>query len=517
VKRLPLFLLLGLQIACASGRTSSRFVGADLAFTHVNVVDVESGRVLPGHTVLIAGNRIQVVGPSASVHVPSGAQVVDGSGKYVIPGLVDTHVHAVPFTQVDIVALPLFRFLLANGVTTVREMGAVGRERSFVELRKRADRGEVVFPRFYVSGTVSPPNVARHDADDLRGLTRRLVDLGVDGLKVIGLARDEALGVVEAAKGAGVPVYGHTFIIGGAQARRPDLAFGHDNYTLEIVRAGLAGVVHIASASPTPAAMPPSPILKVTAESATEWYLDQVLARWLHATDAELQETIEVMIANGAWYEPTLVVADVDARPERYRGHPGERSSAQTVHEFRELPTYTDGDQARMAAVLERAKQFVLRFHRAGGMLVVGSDNAPLPGWGTHDEMRLLVEAGLSPLAALQAATVNAARALRWEDRIGTTKEGMLADLVLLDANPLEDIANTRKILAVVLNGRYLDRNALDELLARAERTGNGPNQVIRSGEAPQPDQQPSCCRASTSDPRATRTARLGAWRLTKR
>ena len=111
--------------------------------------------------------------------------------------------------------------------------------------------------------------------------------------------------------------------------------------------------------------------------------------------------------------------------------------------------------------------RFIKRFYEAGGMVLAGTDEAPFPPFGVTEEMRLLVDAGLTPLAALQAATINAARAMHWEDRLGSVEVGKLADIVLLDANPLEDITNVRKIHAVVADGRFLDRTTLDAFLSR--------------------------------------------------
>jgi imidazolonepropionase-like amidohydrolase len=138
----------------------------------------------------------------------------------------------------------------------------------------------------------------------------------------------------------------------------------------------------------------------------------------------------------------------------------------QPVADF--MRVYEGRDLQLLRATLERQMAFVKRFHEAGGLVVAGTDNHPAPGFGIHDEMRLLVEAGLPPLAALQAATLNAARVLGWLDRLGTIAPGKLADLALLDANPLEDIRNTRAIHAVILNGRVMERAELDALLTPA-------------------------------------------------
>jgi imidazolonepropionase-like amidohydrolase len=130
------------------------------------------------------------------------------------------------------------------------------------------------------------------------------------------------------------------------------------------------------------------------------------------------------------------------------------------------FPAFAGEDLNLARQGFKRMQAFVRRFHAAGGTLLAGTDMSPWPGAGLHEELRLLVESGLSPLAALQAATWNPARALGWDGRTGTVAVGLDADLVLLDANPLDDITNTTRIWAVVRAGQVLDRTTLDRLLA---------------------------------------------------
>jgi imidazolonepropionase-like amidohydrolase len=132
------------------------------------------------------------------------------------------------------------------------------------------------------------------------------------------------------------------------------------------------------------------------------------------------------------------------------------------------FPTVQGPELQRYSESFTRMKAFVRRFHEAGGIVTAGTDCVPLCGYGIHDELRLLVEAGLTPAAALRAATTDAARVLGWADRVGSIRETMLADLVVLTANPLHDIRNVTRVDAVVREGRYLDRTTLDGLLSKA-------------------------------------------------
>jgi imidazolonepropionase-like amidohydrolase len=477
-KRLTLVVPLALSLAALAGRPvraqdarATVPTGPTLVIEHATVVDVERGRRLPDRRVVVAGTRITAVDSGAAggprgARGARGARVVDGRGKYLIPGLVDSHVHLFWGAGATPDTLAILRWLLANGVTSIREASGTGRERELVALRERIARGETVGPRLYVSGTASMRNVARYGVHDLRELIPRLAAIGVDGIKVLHLTRAETLTALDEARRAGLPAYGHTHLAGMVQ--RPELPFGFTSYPLDAVRGGLSGMMHVTSATPAPdwAQEPPPPGATLEAQLA---YIDaqwtRALEGWLARGEGEEQALIDTMVARGTWLEPTLVVDDIYARPERYRAHPGEASvGAAAAASWRGSP-----DTAlvrRRSAVMPRLESFVRRFAAAGGLVLAGTDNAPLPGFGLADELALLVEAGLSPAAALRTATTSPARAFGRSDRLGAVERDRLADLVLLDADPLVDVRNVRRIDAVVANGRYLDRAALAALRA---------------------------------------------------
>jgi imidazolonepropionase-like amidohydrolase len=177
------------------------------------------------------------------------------------------------------------------------------------------------------------------------------------------------------------------------------------------------------------------------------------------------------MVARGVWLEPTLITEHWITANEVYRDSWQQRqlpgSFAQTQAGF---PLVEGADLQRYRDAFGRMKDFVRRFHAAGGVVLAGTDCLPACGHGLWDELALLVEAGLTPASALRAATVDAARALGWGERSGRIATGNIADLVLLDANPLTDIRNVGRVHAVILNGRYLDRAALDGLLTNSDR-----------------------------------------------
>jgi imidazolonepropionase-like amidohydrolase len=430
-----------------------------LAIAGVNVVDVESGTLQRDRTVLVGGDRIVAVGSAGEIDIPPHARLVDAHGGYLIPGLIETHTHlgwdADSLPEAGATSRHLLR-QLAYGVTTLREASTREQERRQLEVRSASGRFDFPVPRIYVSGRIDPRNVARYGAADARDLARQLIALGVDGLKIRNdLTIQDVRDVVAEARAAGVPVYGHTYA-----------------YPLDAVEAGIDGVMHVDGLLVLPADGHPMPPPRDTADWAAAWL--HVMSGWLHRDLAAGETILRAMVARGIWLEPTLIVFDWIAEPEYYRDHPAlyRGESYERMREGFPTPTGAAAVEAR-AAVAEMGR-FVARFHELGGVVLAGTDSWMLDGLDLHEELQLLVRSGLTPAAALQAATINAARALSWDDRIGTIRAGHLADLVLLEANPLDDIRNMRRIRAIVHGGQYLDRVALDALLATTEQPARG-------------------------------------------
>ena len=430
-----------------------------VAIIHVTVIDVESGRRLPDRTVVIDADTIASVGTMPSTRLPHGTRVVDGTGKFLIPGLIDTHVHLALLAAGERDSLRALGALLAHGVTGVRDAGAGGREARLVALRALVK--DSLGPRIYVSGMVAGRTVKRAGTDT-RTLVQRLIASGVDGLKIRdGLTNEDIQVVLEEGARAGLPVYGHTY-----DAVNRD----HDQeYTLDVVRLGVTGSMHIEGlpqrgATPLP---PPPPGPRFGADNWQKWWLYNASVWQVSDSTAE-QTLIDTMVARHAWLEPTLVTEDWIANGETYRTQWSQRRLPGSFAAIQEgWPTFEGADLVQFRASFARMRSFVRRFHAAGGVVIAGTDCVPRCGYGLQDELRLLVQSGLSPADALEAATVDAARVLGWGDRLGRVATGQWADLVLLDANPLLDISNTRRVAAVISNGRYLDRAALEALLAR--------------------------------------------------
>lgn len=423
-----------------------------LVIRNVTVIDGTGARPQQNRNVVIRGSTIAAIS-AARERVPAGATVVDGTGKYLIPGLIDTHVHVGRLVG----TARLERNLAANlafGVTGVREANAGARDRELVALRGRIERGEVQAPRLYVAGSATPQTRDRYRAATLDELVVQLKESGVDGIKLRQLSSTQADSVIRAARARGLPVFGHTWSGSGTAG-----------YALSALRAGLSGITHIAGIGPARSNQQQRTLL------ATDWQAAwmKLYTNWIDATRMEEAELLAALIRNNAWLEPTLTT-DAFVITETYRDQPEAKLSEQLWSASYDMlrsgfPTYTGSDLELAGQGFARMKRFVRRFHEAGGLVLAGTDMTPWLIGGLHEELRLLVDAGLSPMAALQAATRNASRALGWESVTGTIRVGLAADLVLLDANPLGDIRNTKRIHAVVRAGKLLDRTALDRLL----------------------------------------------------
>ena len=433
-----------LILQCASGVLIAQ---APIAIRQVTVIDGTGAAPMPNATVIIQGQRIAAIGPSDRVRIPENATVIEARGKYLIPGLIDTHAHiasSIGTPKLD----RMLAFALAHGVTGLRDASGIGRERELVALRERIERGEVMAPRLYVSGTGSPQNIGRHQATDLADLVRRLRQLGVDGIKLRNINSAQADTIIRAARAAGIPAFGHTY--------GPDPI---GDFTTRALVAGATGVMHVNGLGPAQQLQPRSVI-------AADWQKSWLALhlKWIDASAGEETSLVELFLRNNAWLEPTLTIIAFDSHDEWYRDRPetriAERVWGQSYDELRVgYPKFTGTDLELARQGFTRMQAFVRRFADAGGQVITGTDMTPWLSAGVHEELRLLVDAGLSPMAALQAATRNSARALGWDSRTGTIVVGRDADLVLLDANPLEDITNSRRIHAVLRAGRVVDRN----------------------------------------------------------
>lgn len=453
-----------------------------IAITHVTVVDVESGLNLPDQTIVITGNRITGSGP-ATERTPIGARLVDGHGKFLIPGLWDMHVHAA-FPRLDAMFFPE---LLANGITGVREMFS---SMPWVDSsRARIAREQIKGPRIVASGHIldgTPPiwpgSVGVTDAASARRAVDSLKKAGADFIKVYSrLSREEYFAAAEESKRLKFPFAGHV----------PTLVTA-----AEASDAGQRSVEHLTNVLLACSSKESEYLAQITAAVASSKGWDSAgvvsrkqLAPLLASFDPERCRALaRRFMKNGTWMVPTIAVlkgvAFLDdttmALDPRLRYVPAWfRQGWNPKSDFR-FQMLTKEDWALRKQAYARQLEIVTLLQKEGVSFLAGTDLSNpyvLPGFSLHDELAAFVAAGMTPLAALRSATLSPARYLGATDSLGTVTKGKLADLVLLDADPLADIRNTTRISAVIANGRLYLKSDLDRMLSDAEALGKQPPQ----------------------------------------
>jgi imidazolonepropionase-like amidohydrolase len=462
-------LLLWLAAARAAGAAEPSV----LALTHATVIDCTGRPAQPDVTVVVSDGRITAMGRSGDLHPPTNAVVVDATGKYLIPGLWDMHVH-----WYDKDYLPLF---LANGVTGIRLMLGAPMHH---EWRREIEAGKLAGPRLFIASPIVdgpkpvwPGSITAGSASEGRQAVLKVKQDGADFVKVYSvLPREAYFAIADETKKQGISFAGHVPI--GVSVEEASAAgqksiehlsgiltgcSSEEARLLESERASFAGLM--ATNDPISA-------------------LTEVRRQGALALETYSQPKAEALFAllksNHTWQCPTLVVL----RNIRYEDEASVTNDSRVKYlprairgswepslDFR-LKTRTREDVALGKRVYPKEIEIVGAMQRAGVEMLAGTDTLNpycFPGFSLHDELGLLVQAGLTPMQALQAATRNAARFMGREQELGTIEPGKVADMVLLDANPLEAIGNTRKISALVYGGRLFGRPALDEMLYRVE------------------------------------------------
>jgi Amidohydrolase family len=445
-----LFLVAALCWAATIGAAQSAPAAATL-IRQVSVMDVASGSLLRDQDVLIVGDRIVSVGPGPGVDtaVKGASQIIEGRGKYLIPGLWDCHIHLSWTTSS---ALPL---LTALGITEVRDLGG-----KFTELerwRAQIADGTLVGPHIMRVGPIlngksfNPYQFVPGSVEATRADVRLLAYIGVDEIKVHRrLPRDWYFAAIDESRKQNIRLVGHI-----PMEITPEEASNAGQYMIEHTETLFEGTF---SATLTDAELPGA------------------IHSWLNSDQPD--KLFATFVRNGTWVDPTLSgyleVADmqdpsvpVDPR-YRYVAASQRKLGAEQLSQHPPSPAEIKTAHEHMKALVEGTARMVKDHVR----LVAGTDAAGprLPAFSLHAELADLVRAGMTPLQALQTATLNPAIAFDRTNDLGTIAKGKLADLVLLDANPLERIENTQRIAAVFQNGHVYRRADLDGLLATAER-----------------------------------------------
>jgi len=407
-----------------------------VVFSNVSVVPMTGNQVLPNHTVVITGDRITAVGPARTAKVPEGATRIDGQGKYLMPGLAEMHGHIpggnAPREFVDNV---LFLYV-ASGVTTVRGMqGAPGQ----IDLREAAKRGEIVAPNLYLAGPQFSGGSVK-SAEDAIARVKQQKSEGWDLLKVQeGLSVPAYDAMAKTAKQVGIRFGGHV----------PD-----EVGLLHAMDMGQETFDHI------------------------DGYVEQLDGRAKPVEDKALQDLVQRTKKAGAWIVPTMFVWETLQGPVTLESRTG-------LAELRYMPApqveqWTKGldsrlknpqyDAAQAKLHIDNRMKILKALQDGGARILLGSD-APqqfnVPGFSIHREMRRMADAGINAYEIVKSGTANVGQYFKAQDSFGTIAVGQRADLILVDANPLENVSNVEKRSGVMVRGRWLPGSEIDAALAK--------------------------------------------------
>jgi Amidohydrolase family len=442
------------------------------AIMHVNIVDVKNEKIIPDKTVLINGDKIEKIG--TNLKLPSNIKIIQGKDKFLIPGLWDMHYHNMDDVSAGITDSSLIPLLIANGITGVRDMFG------FDITLKRRDSvrdGKLIGPETYVGEMLDGPTPIQPFAipvnDTLRAvvLVDSLKNAGYDFIKVYSLLQRE--------------VY---FAI-AAESKKQNIPFeGHVPQTITPVEAALAGqksmehqigMILLCSSLPDSVKNEYQNILmKILFRGGKD--MDDKLDSLINTFDTvQLNRAANIFIKTGAWYCPTIVtVQNIFRRTKNVKEEIKNDSLMQYVAKDSKeaweqmgarFANFSSEDWNIKLKQLELLNKIVkLLSDKKVNMLAGDDNNNPFcyAGFSLHQELLQLVNCGIRDRDVLKIATYNPAVFFGIEDKFGTVEQGKFANLVLLDANPLNKISNTKKISAVFLRGHYFNRNVLDNLLA---------------------------------------------------
>ena len=453
------------------GAASQQQAGSPIVIRNVSVIPMTADSIIPGATVVIEGGRIAEVRSGGSANTPRGARVIDGTGKYLIPGLTDMHTHLFSDGEFvhDSAGASELAVMLANGITTARLM--IGTPEQLV-LREAVASGRVPGPTLWVAspqltGRPTENAMVVTTAEQARTAVRAAKEAGYDFIKLTQFITTPVYDAITAeAKTQGIKVVGHV-----------DPEFG-------VARALAAGqeIEHLDGFFE--ATLTDDAPMKV---SVTQGGLFRG-ANWLsldHIDDRKVDSIAGATARAGVFMGPTHNIFNtafaigeseslVSSRPDWHIWPPKLREGYLRAHRaYWDSARTPQRTKVRMKRYVDVRNRLLKAFQDSGGKVLAGSDTPEWfhsYGWGLHRELQSLVGAGLSPRQALAAATSTPAEFLGVSDQLGSVAKGKRADLILLSANPLTDIGNTQKIEAVVVRGRWLDRSQLDTMLTDAVR-----------------------------------------------
>lgn len=460
MKKLPLVFILALFLAVT-------IKGQTVAFTNVNVIPMDRERVLANQTVVVKDGLIVAVGDAKKVKIPKDATKIDGTGKYLIPGLVDMHAHMLSDDDQipDALAEDELKIMVANGVTTVRFM--IGTAEQLV-LRQRSAKSEIIAPTIYaasphLTGREQGNNFVVKTEEEAREAVRKSKAAGYDFIKITTFidARVYEAAVDEAAK-QNIRVVGHadSRFVGVPRAWRAKQQIEHLDGYMEMLLPESAGLVG----------------------SISDLYIYN-LKNWdsLDFIDeSRISDVARKTVEANPFADPTQhFMKNTFGLPrseESIRAQPDFKFYPKAIQD-RYINFQKNNRMLKEIPPEKRAKWIAIRnklikaIYDAGGKIMTGSDTPEflwLYGFSEHREMKALADAGMPNFAVLQAATVNPSMFFGTLASVGMIEKGKRADLVLLEANPLDDITNTEKRAGVMLKGKYYTQEEMNKWMDEA-------------------------------------------------
>lgn len=424
---------------------------ADFVFTNVNLIDMTSTQVKLKQTVVIDQGKIVSISPADSAEYSNDAKVIDADGQFLMPGLAEMHAHIPGNGDMDLLEETLFLYL-SNGITTIR--GMLGQP-YHLQLRDQVLRKEILGPRIYTSGPSMNGNTVR-SVEEAQQKVREQKAAGYDFLKLHpGLTRENFDALVSTAKEVGIPYAGHVSVdVGIRRALEAQYA------SIDHVDGYIEGLVpNTIRANPN-------------ANGFFGINFTNIIDRSL------IDGLVEMTIANDVWIVPTQAMMERWVGPEdpeliaqepemKYMSPNTLNNWVNTKKSVIEGPNY---DAGRALEFNEIRRDIINRLYKARANILLGSD-APqvfnVPGFSIQREMDAMVRAGMSNFDVLYSGTVNPAKFFKAEGKYGSIQVGADADLILLEANPLDDISNMRKQKGVMVRGTWLSKEMIDKRLSQ--------------------------------------------------
>jgi len=447
-----LTLLLALFSLSAFGQQLIDSRQREIIFTSVNVVPMDSEKILANTMVMVKDGKVTAIGKK--LKYDKNALVIDAKGKYLIPGLAEMHAHVPPNENTESHKEVLFLFA-ANGITTIR--GMLGHPKH-LELRSKINNGEVFGPRFYTTGPSFNGLSVKTAARGVE-LVREQKLAGYDYLKLHpGLTKETFTAISTTAKEVGIPFAGHVSF-GVGVWRAIDAGYSSIDHMDGFVEAMVPGIESMVEQQTGLFGM---------------FVADQADVSVIPKMMKELKE-------KKIWVVPTQSLADrwFDARftGDEFLKDPDskymdKKTVSQWIDSKTNLMANPQYDAKKIDDFIKLRRKLIYECQQNGVGLLLGCD-APqifnVPGFSTHNELKYLVDAGLTPYQALRTGTVNVANYLNLTDA-GTIKPGAIADLVLINGNPLTDITNTKKVEGVMVRGKWLSKSEIETGLKKLEK-----------------------------------------------